>query len=70
MNETYEYMMARVGRANAWVPACGGYETPFTARSGKRMLYCYNFALAQHAYIDVNTDTILTDAEAAAHLGV
>lgn len=70
MNETYEYMMARVGNADRWVPACGGTESPFTARSGKRMLYCYNFRLASHAYIDVDTDTILTDAEALAHLGV
>jgi hypothetical protein len=68
MTETTEYMMARVGTADRWVPACGGQETPFSARTGKRMLYCFNFALGKHAYLDCDTDTILTDADALAHL--
>lgn len=70
MNETYEYMMARVGRADRWVPACGGTETPFTARSGRRLMYCWNPATGQHGYIDCDTDTILTDEEAAAHMQI
>lgn len=68
MNETYEYMMARVAKADRWVPACGGTEVPFVARSGKRMLYCYNFALQRHAYLDCDSDMILRDAEALEHL--
>lgn len=68
MNETYEYMMARVGRADRWVPANSGNETPFTARSGRRLLYCWNPATSQHAYLDCDNDIILTDAEAADHM--
>lgn len=70
MNETLEYMMARMGHADRWVPACGGHELPTMTRSGKRLLYCYNFAEMKHAYIDVGTDTVLTDAEALGYLGM
>ena len=68
MNETYEYMMARVGNADRWVPASGGTETPFTARSGKTLLYVWNPRLGKHAYLDVAVDMILTDEDAFAHL--
>lgn len=51
-------------RLDAWVPACGGLEVPFTTRTGKRLLYVYNHAEGRHAYLDLGTDLILTDEEA------
>lgn len=52
-----------------WVPACGGTEVPFTARSGRRLLYCWQPSTGKHAYLDVATDLILSDEEARAALG-
>lgn len=63
-NETAEYRDARINRADRWVPACGGHETPTTYRTGRKLLYCYNFKLMGHAYLDCHTDIILTNAEA------
>ena len=51
-----------------WFPACGGTETPFTTRTGKRLLYCYQPTTGHHAYLDCGTDIILTDEEANAAL--
>lgn len=51
-----------------WYPANGGTETIFVARSGRRLLYCWQPTTGRHAYLDCETDIILTDAEAAAHL--
>ena len=53
---------------NNWYPACGGTEEPFLARSGARLLYCYNPALQEHAYLNLNTDTILTQEESEMHM--
>lgn len=55
---------------NAWVPANGGTETEFVSRSGRRLLYCYNSALARHAYLDLSSDIILADDEALVALGI
>lgn len=55
---------------NVWVPANGGTETEFVSRTGKRLLYCYNSALARHAYLDLGSDMILTDDEACIALGL
>lgn len=55
-------------RPNQWLPACGGTETPFTSRSGRRLQYMWNPAMGVHAYLDCHTDMILTDDEAAAYL--
>ena len=52
-----------------WVPAAGGTETPFLARSGARLLYCYQPRSGRHAYLNLDTDLILTDDEAQLHLG-
>lgn len=49
----------------AWVPACGGSEVPFWTRAGRRLLYCYQATTGRHAYIDMQTDLILSDEEAA-----
>ncbi len=55
--------------ADVWLPAHGGTETEFTARTGKRLLYCYNPRLRRHAYLDLGSDIILTDEEALVALG-
>lgn len=52
-----------------WFPASNGTETPFVARSGARLLYCYQPRSGKHAYLDLGTDLILSDAEARLHLG-
>ena len=52
-----------------WYPACGGTEVPFTTRTGKRLLYCYQPSTGRHAYLDMGTDIILTDEEARCALG-
>jgi hypothetical protein len=52
-----------------WYPASGGAETPFTTRTGKRLLYCWQPSTGKHAYLDLGTDLILSDEEAGAALG-
>ena len=47
-----------------WVPACGGAEVPTMTRSGRRLLYCWQQSTGRHAYLDCDTDFILTDEEA------
>ena len=47
-----------------WRPAHGGTETPFTTRSGRRLLYCYQPRSGRHAYLDVGTDMIMSDDDA------
>ncbi len=54
---------------DAWLPACGGSEVPFSTRNGYRLLYCYNPASGQHAYLDCNTDVILTFEESRLAMG-
>jgi hypothetical protein len=51
-----------------WYPASGGQEKPFVSRSGRRLLYCWQPSTGNHAYLDCDTDIILTDDEAAAYL--
>lgn len=54
-----------------WVPACGGTEKPYVTRGGKRVLYVYQASTGKHAWLDCDSDIILTDAEAdASHRGV
>ena len=54
----------------AWTPACGGTEVPFTTRTGRRLLYCWQQRSGRHAYLDLGSDIILTDDEARAALSV
>lgn len=63
---TTEYEIAVAGNQDKWVPANGGTETPFTSRSGIRMLYCYNPKTGQHRYLNVDTDVIMTNDEVQA----
>jgi hypothetical protein len=51
-----------------WIPACGGAEEPFRSRSGRRLLYCWQPSTGRHAYLDLDSDIILSDEEASAAL--
>lgn len=53
-----------------WVPASGGTETPFRTRTGRRLQYCWQRSTGKHAYLDCDTDLILSDEEAQAALGM
>jgi hypothetical protein len=64
-----QFRMAVAGRKDCWVPANGGTETPTMYRSGRRLLYCFNPATGNHAYVDCGTDIILTDEEAREAIG-
>ena len=61
-----EILAARAAQAaqGNWVPACGGTETPFTTRTGRRLLYVYQATTGRHAYLDLGTDLILSDEDA------
>lgn len=64
MSPKASYAFALALNADHWVPAHNGTEEPFTSRSGKRLLYCYNPRQKRHAYLDLSSDIILTDDEA------
>jgi hypothetical protein len=53
-----------------WYPACGGKEEAFTTRSGYRLLYCYQPSTHTHAYLNLDTDMILSNEEAIRILGL
>lgn len=48
----------------SWVPAHSGTEVPCRYRTGRRLLYCYQASTGRHAYLDCDTDLILSDEEA------
>ena len=52
-----------------WVPANGGTETPTLYRTGRRLLYCYQPRSAKHAWLDCDTDLILSDEDAILAMG-
>ena len=60
-----EYFAAAQTKADLWVPACGGKEVP-TLVNGRSLLYCWNHARREHAYVDLRSDTVLSDDEASA----
>lgn len=62
--------VARMKRENGvWTPACGGTETEFKTRNGHRLLYVWQQSTGRHAYLNLDTDIVLTDDEARAALG-
>tara|TARA_R110000803_G_scaffold28011_10_gene65131 strand:- start:3625 stop:3849 length:225 start_codon:yes stop_codon:yes gene_type:complete len=64
-NQTIEQAIAaqEARRNNGnWVAACGGTETPFTINR-VRVLYCYQPASGKHAYMNLDTDMVMTDEE-------
>lgn len=60
---------ARKAEQGPWLPACGGKEEPFVSRSGRRLLYVWQPTTGRHAYLDCQTDIVLSDEEASAYLG-
>lgn len=52
-----------------WFPANGGTETPFFTRSRRRLLYCWQPSTGRHAYLDCDSDLILSEEEARLALG-
>jgi hypothetical protein len=67
-----EMIQERTHRQNQgnWVPACNGTEVPFHTRSGFRLQYMWQASSGRHAYINCDTDIILSDEEAMNALGV
>lgn len=63
LKELLDARDAKAAQGN-WVPACGGTETPFTTRTGYRLLYCWQPSTGRHAYIDLGTDMVLSTDEA------
>lgn len=53
-----------------WYPACNGTETPFKTRGGHTLLYCWQPSTGNHAYLNVETDMLLSDDEARATLAL
>lgn len=52
-----------------WQPANGGSEEPFLTRNRRRLLYCWQPSTGRHAYLDMDSDLILSDEEARLALG-
>jgi len=63
--KTVEQMIKEKENRGVLVPACGGTETPFTAR-GFKLLYVWNTGTKTHHYLNLETDMILSDEEATA----
>lgn len=53
-----------------WYPACNGTETEFRTRTGLRLLYVWQPSTGNHAYLNLDTDIILSDNEAMLALGI
>lgn len=71
MNLTEMLQAANQKKAQGnWVPANNETETPFTTRTGRRLLYCYQPSTGRHAYLDCDQDLILDDKEAQLALGM
>ena len=51
-----------------FIPACGGAEKPFKTKSGITVQYLWNPITKEHAYINCNTDILLTDSEVLAEI--
>jgi hypothetical protein len=67
---SHYYAAALPAAAGFWVAACNGTEEPFRTRTGRRLLYCWLPPHGPHAYLDCDTDMILTDEEAEAALAM
>ena len=53
---------AELEQKGNWIAACGGQEVPFTV-NGVRVLYCWNTGSRRHAYLNLDSDTIMQDGE-------
>lgn len=63
-------MLSALDQSHAWVPACGGTETPSKTRTGRTLLYMWNTATGEHAYYDCENDVFLSNDEAADAFGL
>lgn len=52
-----------------WLPANQGTEVPFATRTGFRLLYVWQPTTGKHAYLNLDTDIVLTDEESRIALG-
>ena len=52
-----------------WVAGCQGTEVPFFTRNRRRLLYCWQPSTGRHAYLDCDSDLILSEEEARLALG-
>ena len=46
-----------------WVAASSGTEKPFTTRTGHKVQYMWQPSTGRHAYINLETDIIIADAD-------
>lgn len=53
-----------------WIPACNGTEVPFITRNRYRLLYCWQPSTGRHAYLNCDTDIILSDEDARLAMGL
>jgi hypothetical protein len=60
----------RKAQEGNWYPAHGGTEVPFITRNRFRLLYCYQPSTGRHAYLNCDTDIILSDEEARMAMGM
>jgi len=63
-------LSTEVAAQQEWVPECGGTETPFTTRTGRRLRYMWNPTTGEHAYYDLTNDVFLSTDEATAVLAM
>jgi hypothetical protein len=64
------YIKNGVALADNWYPASGGTETEFHTRGGYRLLYVWQPSTGKHAYLNLDTDIVLSDDDAMHALGV
>jgi hypothetical protein len=67
--EAAKHAKASSSDGGDWVPAAGGTEEPFLTRGGRRLQYVWQPETGRHAYLDLETDLILSDEEARSILG-
>lgn len=53
-----------------WYPASGGTEKPFKTRTGRRLQYVHQPSTGNSAYLDLDTDIVLSHREAKMALGL
>ena len=53
-----------------WLPADMGSEVPFYTRNRRRLIYVWNTYTGEHAYLDCDTDLILSFEESQMALGI
>jgi hypothetical protein len=56
-----EYETACTMRADRWVVACGGTETPIRYPDGRVYVYVFNPATGKHGWLDTGTDMVRMD---------